>query len=73
MKTEKKHTTRKKIKVIREVIVKEGDTKIIYRDLIKIDEKLSDNEGIHLIDAIMEKCPAIVLKLLELLLTISDK
>ncbi len=72
MENRKKHTTRK-IKVIREVIVKESDTEIIYSDLIKIKEELSDNEGIHLIDAIMEKCPAIVLKLLEILLTISDK
>ena len=73
MENKKKHTARKKIKASKEVIVTDPGITIKYSELIKIDIKLSDSENIHLIDAIMEKCPIIALKLIQILLTLSDK
>ena len=72
MENVKKHTTRIKIKFNRESREKEGKIKG-YIDITKIDKFIYAKEGIRLIDAIAGKCPDIALKLVEIILSISDK
>lgn len=72
MKNLRKRTFRKKLKVYQEFEgIKQWVT--IYIRLTEIDKKINDEKGIRLIEAIAEKCPDIALKLIQILLSITDK
>ena len=68
----KKRTVRKKVKFSQEFRGKK-QWGTIYIRLTEIDKEINDEKGIRLIDAITEKCPGIALKLVQILLSLSDK
>jgi hypothetical protein len=72
MKNLRKRTFRKKLKVYQEFEgIKQWVT--IYIRLTEIDKKINDEKGIRLIEVIAGKCPDIALKLVQILLNLSDK
>lgn len=68
----KKRTVRKKLK-FRQEFREKKQWGTIYIRLTEIDKKINNEKGIGLIEAIAVKCPDIALKLIQILLSLSDK
>ena len=74
MKNEKRNTTKTELKFIR--VSRRIETKKRKMDIDKltiIDKKIYAKDGIRLIDAITEICPGIAIKLVQILLNLTDK
>jgi hypothetical protein len=72
--TVKKEKYTREVKIIQETLEQDSKTNLFFiEQLTKIDEEIYAKEGIHLIDAIKEKCPNIALKLVEILMSLSNK